>query len=135
MSLFMDTIYRDTDQLTITLCLEEDSILIGKKVLEVLEYPKQIQLLINEEAGKILLQPCTVTAKEAIVVPEYMKAFEMSGHSLLRRICKLTGWTDNLPRTVFGGYMPAHQAIVFDLNTATPVDLHMPLSGAVGNPS
>ena len=31
--------------------------------------------------------------------------FEMSGHSLLKRIRRLTGWTDELPRTVFGTYI------------------------------
>ena len=51
--------------------------------------------------------------------------FEMSGHSLLRRIRRLTGWTDERPRMVYGTFIASHNAIVFDLTTAEPTDLEL----------
>ena len=92
-------------------------------------------MLINEERQMLLLQACTVDDREAVVIPpDTMMQFEMSGHSLLRRIRRLTGWADNLPRVIYGNYIPTHQAIVFDLHTAQPVELQMPLSESPRNP-
>ncbi len=119
--------------LALTLCLEEDSILIGEPVLEALGHPRQVQLLINEEQQMLLLQACTVNDREAIVIPPMtLEHFEMSGHALLRRIRRLTGWTDNSPRVVSGRFIPAHCAIVFDLRTARPSPVRMPPDGSVG---
>ena len=56
-------------QLTLTLCLDEDSILLGEPVLEALGHPRQVQMLINEERQMLLLQACTVNDREAIVIP------------------------------------------------------------------
>lgn len=119
-----------TEPLKLTLCLEEGSILFNKAVLDTLDHPKQVQMLINEERQMLLVQACTVDDREAIVIPAVTKSeFEMSGHSLLKRIRRLTGWTDELPRTVFGTYIPSHNAIVFDLMTAQPADLQLPMDG------
>ncbi len=119
--------------LTLTLCLEENSILLSEAVLEALGYPRQVQLLINEEQQMLLLQACTVNDREAIVIPPMtLEHFEMSGHALLRRIRRLTGWTDNSPRVVSGRFIPAHCAIVFDLRTARPSPVRMPPDGSVG---
>ena len=63
-----------------------------------------------------------------------MVQFEMSGHALLRRIRRLTGWTDNQPRVIYGNYIASHQAIVFDLHTAQPAELQMPLDGSLNHP-
>ena len=117
------------EPLMLTLCLEEDSILVSKAILEALERPKQVQMLINEERQMLLLQACTVDDREAVVIPpDTIMQFEMSGHALLRRIRKLTGWTDNTPRVVYGNYIAPHHAIVFDLHTAQPAELQMPLN-------
>jgi hypothetical protein len=125
-----------TEPLKLTLCLEEGSILFNKAVLDTLDHPKQVQMLINEERQMLLVQACTVDDREAIVIPAVTKSeFEMSGHSLLKRIRRLTGWTDELPRTVFGTYIPSHNAIVFDLMTAQPADLQLPLDGGNGRTS
>ena len=122
--------------LTITLCLEEDSILLSEAVLEALGHPRQVQLLINEEQKMLLLRACTVNSREAIVIPPMtLERFEMSGHALLKRICRLTGWTDNLPRVISGSYIPAHCAIVFDLHTARPSSVRIPPDASVGRPS
>ena len=125
-----------TEPLKLTLCLEEGSILFNKAVLDTLDHPKQVQMLINEERQMLLVQACTVDDREAIVIPAVTKSeFEMSGHSLLKRIRRLTGWTDELPRTVFGTYIASHNAIVFDLMTAQPADLQLPLNDGTGRTS
>ena len=124
------------DPLKLTLCLEEGSILFNKAVLDALEHPKQVQMLINEDRQMLLVQACTVDDREAIVVSAVTKSeFEMSGHSLLKRIRRLTGWTDEQPRTVFGTYIASHNAIVFDLMTAHPADLQLPPDGGNGRTS
>ena len=128
--------YAPDTPLTLTLCLDEDSILLGEPVLEALGHPRQVQMLINEERQMLLLQAYTVNDREAIVIPPLtMEHFEMSGHSLLRRIRRLTGWTDNYPRVVYGSFIPTHCAIVFDLHSAQPSPIRMPLDGSAGNPS
>jgi len=108
--------------LTLTLCLEQDSILINNEALEALGYPRQVQMLINEQKQSLLLQACTVDDREAVVIPlDTEPQFEMSGHSLLKRIRKLTGWTDNTSRVIYGSFITQHRAIVFDLRLAKPV--------------
>ena len=125
-----------TEPLKLTLCLEEGSILFNKAVLDTLEHPKQVQMLINEDRQMLLVQACTVEDREAIVIPPITKSeFEMSGHSLLKRIRRLTGWADDQPRTVFGTYIASHNAIVFDLMTARHADMQMPLVDSNGRTS
>ena len=122
--------------LTLTLCLEEDSILLNDAVLEALGHPRQVQMLINEEQRMLMLQACTIDDREAIVIPPIAPAnFEMSGHSLLKRIRRLTGWADNRPRIVLGNPIPARCAIVFDLRTAQLSPLALPLDGSLGRPN
>ena len=130
------TSFTPSTQLTLTLCLDEDSILLGEPVLEALGHPRQVQMLINEKRQMLLLQACTVNDREVIVIPPMtLEHFEMSGHALLKRIRKLTGWTDDRPRVVFGSYLPTHSAIVFDLHSAQLSPLQMPLDGSPRNPS
>ena len=121
------------EPLMLTLCLEEDSILVSRAILEALNHPRQVQMLINEERQMLLLQACTVDDREAVVIPPVlMQQFEMSGHSLLKRIRRLTGWTDDRPREICGDYLPAHNVIVFDLMTAEPARLQSQLGGVSG---
>ena len=125
--------YVETEPLMLTLCLEEDSILVSKAILDTLEHPRQVQMLINEDRQMLLLQSCTVDDREAVVIPPVpMQQFAMSGHSLLKRIRRLTGWTDNRPRVVYGNYISTHNAIVFDLHSAQPIQLQVPMDGTVG---
>ena len=44
------------EPLVMTLCPEEESILLNKNVLDHLEQPRQVQILINEEQGMLLLK-------------------------------------------------------------------------------
>ena len=130
------TPYPGTEPLMLTLCLQEDSILLNSAILETRGHPRQVQMLMNEERKTLLLLPCTVDDREAVVIPAIpMQQFEMSGHALLKRIRRLTGWTDEQPRVVYGNYIGSHHAIVFDLNAAQPAQLRMPLSRAPGRPN
>ena len=128
--------YTGTEPLLLTLCLDENSILVSRAVLEALEHPRQIQMLINDDRKMLLLKACTVDEREAVVIPpEIQLQFEMSGHSLLKRVRKLTGWADNVPRAVYGNYLPAHRAIIFDLTAAQPTELRIPTGDVKGVPS
>ncbi len=125
--------YAGSEPLMLTLCLDEDSILLNSAILDALEHPRQVQMLINEERKSLLLVACTVDDREAIVIPTApTQQFEMSGHALLKRIRRLTGWTDEQPRVVYGNYIGSHRAIVFDLNAAQPVRFRMPLDRGPG---
>ena len=119
--------------LVLTLCLEEGSILLNKNVLERLGQPQQVQILINEEQRMLLLKACSVEEREAVVVPSVPREqFEVSGQSLLRRIRRLIGWTDNCPRQILGNAIPEHEAITFDLQQAVPVKLKPTAVGTAG---
>ena len=123
-------------QLKLTLYLAEDSILLGVAVLEALGHPRQVQMLINQDQQSLLLMACTIDAREAIVIPPLtFEHFEMSGQVLLRRIRRLTGWTDDRPRDVYGRLIPSYNAIVFDLRSAEISPLQFPLDGNVGKPN
>ena len=128
--------YAPGEPLMLTQCLEEDSILVSRAILETLQHPKQVQMLINEERQMLLLQACTVDDREAVVIPpDTLMQFEMSGHSLLKRIRRLTGWNDNKPRVIYGNFIPSHNAIVFDLHLAQLAKLQIPLDRPSGKPS
>jgi len=123
------SVIRGNNTLVMTLCPEEKSILLNKTVLDQLGQPRQVQLLINEEQGMLLLKACSVEDREAVVIPQIPPdQFEVSGASLLKRIRRLTGWNDNCPRQIQGFSIPEYQAIAFDLRTAVPVQL-MPSGG------
>ena len=113
--------------LMLTLCLEEESILVSSAVLECLGHPRQIQMLINDKNRMLLLRACTMDDKEAIIIPAYpMMQFEMSGYSLLKRIRRLTDWPDMQPRVIYGDAVPQYQVVMFDLNKAQPAQLQIP---------
>ena len=57
---------------------------------------------------------------------------EVSGHTLLKRIRSLTGWTDDRPRVIYGQYIQSHNVMVFDLKTAQISRLQMPLDESSG---
>ena len=118
------SVIRGNGTLVMTLCPEEESILLNKTILDQLGQPRQVQLLINEEQGMLLLKACSVEDREAVVIPPLLPdQFEVSGPSLLKRLRRLTGWNDNMPRQIIGIPIPIHNAIAFDLQTAIPVQL------------
>ena len=108
----------------LTLNLMEDSILLNEGVLDALDWPRQVQLMSNQDAKMLLLRACTIEDKQAVVIPsDRVEQFEISGRSLLRKIRRLVGWNDDCPRLCYGEYLPAHQAIRFNLMDAEAVDL------------
>ena len=117
----------------LTLNLMEDSILLNEGVLNALDWPKQVQMLINKEDKMLLLRACSMEDQQAIVIPEERTLrFEISGRALFKNIRQLLGWGDGRPRLCYGEYLPAHQAIRFDLTRAQPVDMEPP-GGAYGS--
>ena len=110
--------------LLMTLNLREDSILLNDSVLNALDHPRQVQILLHKDEKMLLLRACTVDDLQAVVVPESETAMiEISGRSLLKKIRRMVGWEDDLPRLCPGEYLPAHQAIRFSLAEARPVDI------------
>lgn len=98
-------------QIILTLNLMEDSILLNEGVLDALDWPRQVQILINKEEKMLLLRACTIDDQQAVVVPEERAVqFEISGRSLLRKIKHMVGWEDDRPRMCYGEYLPTHQA-------------------------
>ena len=83
-----------------------------------------MQLLINPDQHILLLKACSMEDREAVVVPAIpLEQFEVSGSSLLKKIRKITGWTDSRPRQIVGRFIPEYVAITFDLNAAVPVQI------------
>ena len=107
-----------------TLNLAEDSILLNEGILNALDWPRQVQLMINPEAKQLLLRACTVEDAQAVVIEAgETQQFEISGRSLLKKISHLVGWEDKRPRMCYGEYLPAHQAVRFDLASAEVLEL------------
>ena len=108
----------------LTLNLADDTILLNDGVLDALDWPRQVQILINQETKQLVLRACSIEDKQALVMPsERVLQFEISGRSLLRKIRQMVGWDDDCPRLCYGEYLPAHQAIRFNLMEAEPVDM------------
>ncbi len=113
-----------SSQIILTLNLEEDSILLNKGILDALDWPRQVQLLINPETKQLLLRACTVEDAQAVVIEaDDTQQFEISGRSLLKKIRKMVGWEDDRPRMCYGEYLPSHQAIRFNLIDAVALEM------------
>lgn len=113
-----------SQQIILTLNLMEDSILLNEGVLDALDWPRQVQILVNKEEKMLLLRACTIDDKQAVVIPEgHTAQFEISGRSFIRGIKLMLGWEDDRPRMCYGEYLPAHQAILFDLKDAQALDV------------
>ena len=108
----------------LTLNLPEGSLLLNEGILDALDWPRQIQILINEEEKMLLLRACTIDDLQAVVIPEErIVQCEISGRSLLRKIRHAVGWPDNRPRMCYGEYLPAHQAVRFNLLEAQTLEV------------
>lgn len=113
-----------SQEIILTLNLMEDSILLNEGVLDALDWPRQVQILINKEDKMLLLRACTIDDQQAVVVSEERAMqIEISGRSLLRQIKNMVGWEDDCPRMCYGEYLPTHQAIRFDLRDAQALDM------------
>ncbi len=107
-----------------TLNLAGGSILLNEGVLNALDRPKQVQILVNKDEKKLMLRACTIDDLQAVVVPEdSTMQVEISGRTLLQRLRQQVGWEDDRPRMCMGEYIHAHQAICFDLAGAQVLDV------------
>ena len=108
----------------LTLNLLEDSILLNESVLEALDWPGQIQIMINNEEKKLLMRACTIKDQQAVVLLEaHTVSCEISGRSLLKKIRRMVGWSDDRPRLCYGEYLAPYQAVIFDLADSEPIEL------------
>ena len=111
-------------QIILTLNIPEDSILLNEGLLEALDWPRQVQILINEDEHMLILRACGIDDRQAVIVPEDTAVqCEIGSRSFLRRIRHMLRWTDSRPRLCYGEYMPAHQAVRFSLDDAEPMDI------------
>jgi len=94
--------------------VDGDSVMFGPEVADALGHPPHIQIKVNETQKSILLQPCSIDDREAIVVPPKLP-FAVKGQSLMKTIRRLTGWVDKKPRVIYGYKVVGFNAIVFNL--------------------
>ena len=107
------------DSLILTLCLQENTLLISNAVIEQLGSPSLIQIRMNEADKSLLITPCEYGIRSAVVVPDnHMYQLEMPDRSLIRHIQRITEWQDDSPRVLYGVFIPQHNAIYFSLDTA-----------------
>jgi hypothetical protein len=107
------------ETLMLTLCMEENTLLISNGVLDQLGSPPLIQIRISESDRSLLVQPCAYGTRGAIVVPDrQMYQLETPADTLVRHIRRITGWMDNNPRVLCGVHIPQLNAVYFGLDTA-----------------
>lgn len=107
------------ETLMLTLCMEENTLLISNGVLDQLGSPPLIQIRISESDRSLLVQPCEYGTRGAIVVPDrQMYQLETPADTLVRHIRRITGWMDNNPRVLCGVHIPQLNAVYFGLDTA-----------------
>ena len=119
------------EALMLTLCMEENTLLISNGVLGQLGSPPMIQIRISESDRSLLVQPCEYGTRGAIVVPDrQMYQLETPADMLVRHIRRITGWMDNNPRILCGVHIPQLNAVYFGLDTAQFAVLQPPPSAA-----
>ena len=57
------------DSLILTLCLQENTLLISNAIIEQLGSPSLIQIRMNEADKSLLVNPCEYGVRGAVVVP------------------------------------------------------------------
>ena len=118
------------NQLLLTMNFHDDSMMLNEEILNALGRPRQVQILLNEEAKRLLLRPCEVDSKQAVVIPaEHVIQVEIGARQLLRKIRKLAGWETEQPRICVGEEIEDYQAVCFDL-TRSIVVMSDPVTGS-----
>ena len=100
-----------------------ETLTINDGVLDALDKPETIQLLINEDEKMMGLRACTVDDLNAIIIQksEFSEQPEIGGRSLLRRIQKVCGWSYDGIRVCTGEICTGEQGIRFNLSNAIPM--------------
>jgi hypothetical protein len=105
-----------SSQLLLTMNFHDDAMMLNEGILEALGRPRQVQIMLNEEAKRLLLRPCEVDSKQAVVIPaEHVLQVEIGARQLLRKIRKIAGWDTEQPRICVGERIEDYQAVFFDL--------------------
>lgn len=105
--------------LLLTMNFQAQSMMLNEGVLDYLERPRHVQILMNEETKMLALRPCEVDSSQAVVLPEGSTLqVEIAARSLLRRIRKIAGWKTNQPRVCVGTAVPEYRAVCFAFEEA-----------------
>ena len=110
--------------LLLTMNFQDASMMLNEGILDALGRPDQVQIYLNEEKKGLLLMPCEVDSAQAFVMPPGPALqVEIGGRSLLKKICRLTGWPAGPARICVGKALPEYSAVVFDLANSIAVDI------------
>lgn len=113
-----------SESIILTLDPREESILLNEGVLNALDWPRQVQILINTDEKMLVLRACSVKSRQAVVIPDGEdERFEISCRSFLCKLRKLMVWEDGDPRICYGEYLPSLQAVRFSLADAVKADV------------
>lgn len=113
-----------SSSIILTLNLIDDSILLNEGILDALDWPRQVQVMVNKDSKMLLIRACSVEDEQALVMPsDHVLQFEISARSFLKGIRHVVGWDDDQPRMCYGEYLPAHQAVRFNLIEAVPLEI------------
>ena len=108
----------------LTINMKEETLMINDGVLDILDHPKHVQIMMNDEEKMLLVRPCDINSKHAVVLPdERTVQVETGARSLLKKIKKIAGWKTDEPRVCPGIDLPEYQAVCFDLTEAFTVDV------------
>ena len=107
------------EPLLLTLDLRDDNVFLNDAIVKALGFPAQVQLMINNTDKTIAVKACSMTDKEAIVIPnKHTAMLEISARDLAKKIRRLTGWEDKSLRVFSGESFPLYQAVQFYLDDA-----------------
>ena len=110
--------------LLLTLNFHDSSMMLNEGILDALGRPRQVQILLNEELKRLLMRPCELDSKQAVVIPaEHVMQVEIGGRSLLKKIRRIAGWETEQPRICVGAAIPDYQAVCFELDDAIIVNV------------
>ena len=106
----------------------KNGVTFNRSVIMKLNYPEYVCLLINAETKQIAVQVSTKETENATVfcTPEKriskVLSVRWNGRDLLNTLKDITGWElSNYGYRIEGKYLQEDNAILFDLNLATPL--------------
>lgn len=106
-------------EILLTMNFQENAIMLNEGVLDALQRPQQVQLMVNEEEKMLLMKPCGTQSKDAFVfTPNRIMCVEIDGSALLKSLKRIAGWTSDEPRICPGIDLPEYSAVCFDLTEA-----------------
>lgn len=119
-----------TSPITISIDQKKYRIRIYKSMLQLLGFPKHIQLLVNPDnksvAIKAIEKPTPGDQSERIKPQEFMvnDSYELYSKSFINKLCEVYGELD--PKYTYrltGKIVRSHNMAVFSLDTLTPVEI------------